>query len=151
VRLADAHHLLIRLFYPTAFKTDSFLFSQDARMTLIKAMGDFPRELLNAQTDYQKIPDYYYKFFLEPKNMLSNQGNIRIYNKVGLASGFVSDISYFTDKSNNIEFFVSAAMFARKEGIINGGNNQYVDFGFPVLRKIGTLLYQYEIALKCLE
>ena len=85
------------------------------------------------------------------KTVQPSLSNIRIYNKVGLASGFVSDISYFTDKSNNIEFFVSAAMFARKEGIINGGNNQYVDFGFPVLRKIGTLLYQYEIALKCLE
>jgi hypothetical protein len=104
-----------------------------------------------AWQDFSKTPDYYYKFFLDPKAHNTQAGKLRIYNKVGLASGYLSDVSYFEDQENGISFFLSAAILAKKDGIVGGGKNNYFDFGMPVLRKIGTLIYNYEMALKCLE
>jgi hypothetical protein len=153
VRLTDAHHLMIQLFYPEINQNPSVAFKFDSSKThLLKtAMGDFPRELLNAWQDFSQTPDYYYKFFLDPKTRNTQTGNLRIYNKVGLASGYLSDVSYFEDQENGIAFFISAAIFAKKDGIVGGGKNNYYDFGIPVLRKIGTLIYNYEMALKSIK
>ena len=153
VRLADAHHLLISLFYPGVIKdtTARFKFDSSYMDMLKQAMGNFPRELHLAQQDFSTTPDYYYKFFLDPKVMQTQNGKIRIYNKVGLASGYLSDVSYFEDKENDVSFFISAAIFSKKDGIVGAGQNNYFDFGLPVLRKIGSLIYNYELALKCIR
>ena len=150
VRLADAHELMIRMFFPEIIKDSAaqFRFDRTYKNLFIKALGDFPRELLNAQQDYSKIPDHYYKFFMDPASMNTKTGTFRIYNKVGLASGFLSDVSYFEDKENNISFFLSGVIFAKKDGIINGGSNNYYDLGMPVLRKIGSLIYKHELEEK---
>ena len=153
VRLADAHNLMTRLFYPEIISDPEalFRFDDNYRQMLKSALGDFPRELLLAKQDFSKIPDHYYKFFLDPKVMKTSDGNLRIYNKVGLASGFLSDVSYFEDKENDIRFFLSAAIFAKKDGTVGGGPNNYFDLGMPALRKIGSLIYHYELALKCMQ
>jgi hypothetical protein len=150
VRLADANDLMVRLFFPYIIKDSlaTFKFDDTYRNLLIKSLGDFPRELLYAQEDYSKIPDHYYKFFLDPKTMNTKTGRLRIYNKVGLASGFLSDVSYFEDKENDVSFFLSGVIFAKKDGIINGGSNNYFDLGMPVLRKIGALIYAHELSVK---
>jgi hypothetical protein len=146
VRLADANDLMIRLFFTELIKDSGALFKFDDvyRNFFIESLGGFPRELLNAAQDYSKTPDHYYKFFMDPSVMNTSTGNFRIYNKVGLAGGFVSDVSYFEDKENNISFFLSGAVFAKKDGIINGGKNNYNDLGIPLFRKIGSLIYRYE-------
>jgi len=147
VRLADAHDLMIRIFYPESNSDPAAAFRFDSiyRTTLISALGGFPRELLHAKKNYSSTPDYYYKFFADPESINTKKGTFRIYNKVGLAAGFISDVSYFEDKENNVSFFLSAAIFAKRDGIINGGSNNYYDLGIPLLRKIGKLIYRYEL------
>ena len=149
VSLSQAHQLLVSLFYP-GFAPAGFSLEIDTvyKNALLQAMGSFPRELLQSAEDFKNIPDHYYKFFLDPASMKTADGNLRIYNKVGLASGFLSDVSYFVDSANGVRFFLSAAILAKKDGVINNGNNNYFDLGMPVLRKIGALIYQYELEKK---
>ena len=111
-------------------------------------MGDKPRELLQAQADYTDTADNYYKFFWDSDFTKTIKNKLKIYNKVGLSGGFLSDVSYFEDQENDIYFFLSAAIYAKKDGITNNGVYNYYDFGIPVLRKIGTLIYRHELDLK---
>ena len=128
VSLEDIHKMLIRLIFPDAFHDNiSFKIDSSFRTELIKAMGDFPRELQNSEYKLEKIPDYYYKFFVDPIIMSTKNNNIRIYNKVGIASGFISDISYISDEKNNVQYFISASMLAKEDNIMDNGKNNYFD------------------------
>ena len=71
-----------------------------------------------------------------------------LFRSVGLAAGFLSDVSYFEDKAHGIRFFLSGAILAKRDNVINNGKYNYYDFGMPVLRKIGRLIYEYELKKK---
>ncbi len=148
VRLSDIHDMMIQLFYPNKMGKPDFVIDESYKSSFLKTMGDFPRELKNTSTDYSKTADHYYKFFLDPETMKTREGGIRLYNKVGLAYGFLSDVTYFEDSVNNIRFFLSACILSKKDGWIGGGAYDYYDFGIPVLRNIGRIIYQYELNKK---
>jgi hypothetical protein len=143
VSLLQAHTLLINLMHPNAdlYKND-FKIDSAYKKDFINAIGSFPRELEMSSYDIENLADYYYKFFIDPKVIQTKDNNIRVYNKVGLASGFVSDVSYFYDSTNKIEYFISAAILSKKD---NCNENNYNDFGIPILRKIGGLIYTDEL------
>jgi hypothetical protein len=74
--------------------------------------------------------------------------NIRIFNKVGDAYGHLIDVAYVADFKNNIEFFVSAAIYCNKDGILNDNQYDYDSVGFPFLKNIGRVLYDLELSRK---
>jgi len=143
VSLLQAHLLLINLMHPNSgiYKND-FNIDASYKKQFIKAIGSFPRELEMSSYDTANLADYYYKFFIDPKVIQTKDNSIRVYNKVGLASGFVSDVSYFYDSTNQIEYFISAAILSKKA---NSNENNYNDLGIPILRKIGGLIYTDEL------
>jgi len=51
--------------------------------------------------------------------------NIRIFNKVGQAYGFMTDCSYVVDTLNKVEFFLSCSMYLNADGILNDGIYEY--------------------------
>ena len=149
VSLIQAHQLLINLIHESSeLYQNNFKVDKEYKNELIKAMGAFPRELDNSSYDTANLSDHYYKFFVDPKIIQTKDNKIRIFNKVGLASGFVSDVSYFYDSTHQIEYFVSAAILSKKS---NSDLNNYNDFGIPVLRKIGGLIYTDELYNKTTE
>jgi hypothetical protein len=149
VSLLQAHKLLINLMHPSAkLYQNDFKIDDAYKNEFIKALGSFPRELENSSYDTANLADYYYKFFIDPKVIQTNENKIRVYNKVGLASGFVSDVSYFYDSTHQIEYFISAAILSKKA---NSNENNYNDLGIPVLRKIGGLIYTDELYNKTTE
>ncbi len=145
VRLADAHTLLIRLFFPSLTPVGVQQPSLDSnhKAMLIEALGAFPKELKNAPKDYSKTPNQYYKFFMDPDKMHTNSDDIRIYNKVGLSNGFISDVSFIVDSTNGLYYFLSASMLAKKDATIDFGKNEYYQFAIPVFRKIGGMIYDH--------
>jgi hypothetical protein len=145
VRLADAHTLLIRLFFPSLTPVGVQQPSLDSnhKAMLIEAMGAFPKELKNAPKDYSKTPNQYYKFFLDPDKMRTGSDDIRIYNKVGLSNGFISDVSFIVDSTNGLYYFISGSMLAKKDATVDFGKNEYYQFAIPVFRKIGGLIYDH--------
>jgi hypothetical protein len=149
VSLLQSHQLIINLMHPSAkLYINDFKIDVEYKNEFIKALGSFPRELENSSYDTANLADYYYKFFIDPKVIRTKDNSIRVYNKVGLASGFVSDVSYFYDSTNQIEYFISAAILSKKA---NSDINNYNDFGIPILRKIGGLIYTEELYKKANE
>lgn len=145
VSLNQAHELLIQLMKPDLVKSNTpLLLDSTGRKQLIAAMGAFPRELKNATINTNGIPDHYYKFFLHPASMNTKDGGLRIYNKVGIAYGFICDVSFVDDPANDVQYFISAAMLAKKDNVMDNGKYNYNDLGIAVLRKIGAMIYAYE-------
>ena len=76
------------------------------------------------------------------------QSNIRIFNKEGDAYGFLTDIAYVVDFENKVEFFLSANISCNSDGIFNDDNYDYENIGFPFLKNLGQVIYQYELQRK---
>lgn len=71
--------------------------------------------------------------------------HIRIFNKVGDAYGFLIDNAYVVDFKNGVEFMLSAVINVNTDEIYNDGKYEYETIGFPFLRDLGQLVYQYEL------
>jgi hypothetical protein len=127
-------------------KGRSLALDSSTRNELIDALGSYPRELQSVYYSNMKFPDSYYKFFLDPATMRTGEGQLRIYNKVGIAGGFISDVSFFHDQQTGLKFYLSGAIMAKKDGIPENGRYDYYDIGIPVFRKIGEILFQYLLA-----
>jgi hypothetical protein len=71
-------------------------------------------------------------------------GNIRIFNKIGDAYGFLNDIAYIADFENKIEFMLSCTILCNTDGIFNDDKYDYETIGFPFMKNLGQVIYNYE-------
>ena len=149
VSLTDAHDLLISIMDEKQYvRGKPMKMDASLKATLVKAMGDFPRELKSSSYQTSTIPDYYYKYFLDPSVMNTADNQLRIFNKVGISAGFISDVSYIIDYKTGIKYFISASIMPKKDQIMDNGKYNYFDIGIPFLRKIGGMVYQYFVEQK---
>jgi hypothetical protein len=88
-----------------------------------------------------------YLYYGAQKNVIRNP-NLKVYNIVGQSYGFLSDISYFQDIQNNVEFFLSAVIYANSSEVVGNGGYQYETVGFPFLRDLGNTIYNFELKNK---
>ena len=63
--------------------------------------------------------------------------NIRIYNKVGMAYGFLIDNAYIIDTDSGLEFFLSAVIYVNSNGVLNDDDYEYEELGLPFLSALG--------------
>jgi hypothetical protein len=138
------NHFFKEIFIPEKFNKN-FKIDSVYKVALFDALKDYPYSLTNSGYDLSNIQDWHYKFFIDSSVMNTTNMRLKIYNKVGMAGGFVSDFSHIVDESSGIEYFLSATMLAKKDDVINRGKNNYDDFGIPVFRKIGAIIYNYEL------
>jgi hypothetical protein len=112
-------------------------------MSMYPGESDFPR--------YPE-PDYYpayCKFLLYGNDKKAKMlPNVRIFNKVGDAYGFLLDIAYVADFENKVEFMVSAVIYCNKDGILNDDRYDYEETGYPFMKYLGEDIYQYELNRK---
>ena len=107
-------------------------------------MSQLPRETIHP--DYREYPDNYCKFFIygdDDKARIPD--NLRIFNKIGLAYGFCIDNAYVVDLDNNIEFMLTAVIYANENQTLNDGLYQYETIAFPFLARLGKMIYEYEL------
>jgi hypothetical protein len=69
--------------------------------------------------------------------------NLEIYNKSGTSYGNIVDNAYIRDEANNIEFLLTAVIYANPNGVINDGIYDYEGTGLPFLRELGLAVYNY--------
>ncbi|WP_165768366.1 serine hydrolase [Hymenobacter amundsenii] len=74
----------------------------------------------------------------------SAEPGLRIYNIVGMSHGYLADVAYFADATNQSEFMLSAVLYVNKNGIINDGTYEYDSVGLPFLAALGQQIRQYE-------
>ena len=72
----------------------------------------------------------------------------KITNIVGLSYGFMIDCARIYDKKNNIEFMLSAVIYANEDGVLNDGKYDYYNVGMPFLAELGRQFYNYELRRK---
>jgi len=149
ISLADLHNMIKRIIFPEAFaESERFNLTDEDYKFVYKYMSMFPRE--SEFPRYNKIEywDSYVKFFMFGDSKDSLSGDIRIFNKVGEAYGYLIDNAYIIDFKNNIEFLLSAVIYVNEDQIFNDDIYEYDKIGFPFLSKLGKVIYDHELKRK---
>jgi len=146
--LAAQHEFLQRLMLPEAFpKRKQFTLTQEDYSFLYQYMSQYPTETRypNYLQDSSYHPTYCkFIYYGSDKNEPLNK-NIRIFNKVGDAYGFLLDNAYVVDFENQIEFMVSAVILCNEDEIFNDDLYDYERIGFPFLKQLGQEIHGYEM------
>ena len=147
MNLEDQHELLKRIIFPKIYtKEKQFNLNDSDYRFLYKEMSILPR-----QSDYPSFPDYnkyydgYCKFFLFGDTKDKIPDNIKIFNKVGLAYGFVIDNAYIVDTKNNIEFLLTAVIYSNSNQTMNDDEYDYEKISIPFLASLGRIIYDLEL------
>lgn len=144
--LQEINDFLIGLLYPECLPENKQLkINANDYDTLLTSMSRYPRESIYPKYDAQKYEDSYKKYLMFATYHDSiKTDTMRIFNVVGQSYGWLSDVAYFVDYKNNIDFFLSAVIYVNKNKILNDGKYEYKEVGFPFLANLGQLIYSYD-------
>jgi hypothetical protein len=147
IALSDLHKLLTKIIFPeTQLPSEKLNLTLRDYQYLYKCMGMFPRESAYPKLDSVHYPDMYMKYFMgNDSGVYVMPDNIRIFNKVGQAYGFMTDCSYVVDTLNKVEFFLSCSMYLNADGILNDGIYEYDQTGYPFFRNLFNVVYDEEL------
>jgi len=145
--LQDLHDTVLALIFPDAVPPERrFNLREDDYRFLWRHMSEYPAESgLGAYADGSFYPDGYVKFLMYGGSEPEIPGNIRIFNKVGDAYGFLTDAAYIVDFDNNVEFLLAATIYTNENGVFNDDRYEYDEIGFPFLRDLGQAFYALEL------
>ena len=147
ISLEDLHTILISLIFPGKVPASQrFNITEEDRKFMLKYMSQLPAE--STYPPYADDTATYYpaycKFLLFGSQKETLPKNIRIFNKVGDAYGQLLDVAYIVDFDKKIEFFLSAEMYCNSDGILNDDKYDYDSIGFPFMKHLGQVIYEYE-------
>jgi hypothetical protein len=74
--------------------------------------------------------------------------NLKIYNKVGDAYGFLIDAAYIENKAEGVAFMLSVVLYCNADEILNDDKYDYNTVGFPFFQHLGQVVYNYELQRK---
>lgn len=145
--LEALHNILKVVIFPESAEPDKrFNLSDEDYTFLYKHMSMLPRESdYPDYSDYAHYPDGYVKFFMFGDTQEKIPSNIRIFNKVGLAYGFLIDNTYIVDFNNGVEFLLSAVIYVNEDQIYNDDKYEYDEIGLPFMSELGKAIYNYEL------
>jgi hypothetical protein len=146
--LHDQQKMLQAVLFPenVAPKNRFDLTEEDYRF-MYKYMSIFPRE-----SDFPHYDSTYYdgycKFWMYGDGKEKRPNNIRIFNKVGDAYGYMIDNALIVDFDKKVEFMLSAVILCNEDGIFNDGKYEYETIGMPFFGDLGRIIYDYECKRK---
>jgi hypothetical protein len=146
--LPNLHSIVQSIVFPESLvQAKRFKVTKDDYAFLQKFMSMLPGESAAPQYD-TSYTDAYVKFL-----MFGGDGNIddtaiRIFNKPGDAYGFLTDAAYIVDFKNGVEFMLSATIYCNSDGVFNDDRYDYETIGFPFLKNLGQVIYDYEMKRK---
>jgi hypothetical protein len=149
ISLEDLYHILRSIIFPKSVsKHQRFNLTEDDYRFLYQYMSQYPPETTYPFYDSSTTWDGISKFLYWGAEKGSLPKNIRIFNKIGGAYGFLSDISYFVDFDKKIEFMLSATIYCNSDGILNDDKYDYDSVGYPFMKNLGRVIYDYELKRK---
>jgi len=146
--LDEQHRMLISLFYPKIYPNSTFNLTQEQSDFVKHYMSMLPGESEFEAYNSEAYYDSFVKFFIYGDSKKSIPDHIKIYNKIGMAYGYLIDNAYIVDQLNEIEFFLSAVIHVNKNQIYNDGIYEYDEIGFPFLSDLGREIYNSELLNK---
>ncbi len=110
----------------------------------MRKMSLLPKQSINPKYDQKKYYDGYCKFFMYGDQREEIPDHIKIFNKVGLAYGFLIDNAYIIDLDNKVEFFLTAVVYGNSNKVINDNSYDYNNLTIPFFSNLGNIIYDYE-------
>ena len=146
--LEDMQQMLQSLLFPASVPArQRFRIREDDRRFLLQYLSQYPSETPYPFYDTTEFHDSYVKFFFRDSSRRMPEG-VRVWNKVGWAYGFLTDVSYVADFKNGVEYMLSATLYVNSDGVLNDGKYDYDSIGYPFLYQLGQAVYQYELNRK---
>jgi len=143
--LLDLQQMLQSVLFPSSVpKRQRFDLSAEDYRFLYQYLSQFPSETNYPKYDTAKYFDSYVKFFFKYGSH-KMPSDVRVFNKVGWAYGFLTDASYVADFKNKIEFMLSATLYVNSDGILNDDKYDYDTVGYPFLYQLGQTIYEHEL------
>lgn len=147
--LPDLHQMVKSILFPKSVKKEQrFNLTEDDYTFLRHYMSMLPAESKSPSYDTTEFHDNYAKLLFYGAEKTKPNAEIRIFNKPGWAYGFLTDACYLADFANNIEFMLSAVIYCNSDGVFNDDNYDYKTIGYPLLKNLGKVVYDYEINRK---
>jgi hypothetical protein len=145
ISLEDLQKMLQAVLFPQSLsRKQRFNMSKEDRVFLLQFLSQYPSETNFPFYDDTIYYDSYVKFFRNDSTR-KIPNHIRVFNKVGWAYGFLTDVSYIVDTLHHIDYFLSATLYVNSDGVVNDSKYDEATVGFPFLRELGHLIYNYEI------
>lgn len=148
--LGDQQEMLRAVMFPEAVPAKRrFNLTTDDYRFLYQYMSQLPRETTypNYGAD-TSLHDSSGKFFMFGDNKGKIPQNIRIFNKIGGAYGYLLDNAYIVDFDKGVEFMLSAVIYCNSDGIFNDDKYDYNTIGYPFLANLGRVVYDYDVKRK---
>ena len=144
--LPDVSDLLRRLLFPEAISPAQRLNLASSDYAFLRCyLQSTPHEsgysLYSAPRYFDSHKKYLY-FGRRPETKADS--TLHIYNIVGMSHGFLADVAYFADRTNQSEFLLSAVLYVNADGILNDGVYEYDSVGLPFLAQLGQQIRAYE-------
>jgi hypothetical protein len=123
------------------------------KLNLTETDYRFLHRYMSMQPTESSFPKYdtpaYYPAYGKFLLMGQHQGawpdsNIRIFNKIGNAYGFMTDVAYVIDKKTGVEFMLSCTLLCNADGVFNDNKYEYDSVGLPFMQALGKVIYDYE-------
>ncbi len=141
--LPSLHEIVQRIIYPETFPAEKrFNLTKSDYAFLKKYMSMSPRESDFPKYDEKEYFDSYVRFLYygSEKDAVMDK-DLKIYNKVGDAYGFLTDAAFFENEKEDVRFFLSATIHVNKDGIYNDGKYEYTEIGWPFMKQLGRVIF----------
>ncbi len=145
--LYDCHEIFKRLTFWNYMEGEKkFSMSTDDWQFMMKHLGMYPRESeFPKYTDRKVFYDSFKKYFMYGATAPTiDTDTLRVFNIVGRAYGFLSDVAYIVDYKNKVEFLLSATIYVSEKNIVGSGKYEYDLIGLPLFKDVSKLIYETE-------
>ena len=144
IALTDLQAILQSILFPFSVpKKQRFRISDEDRKFIFQYMSRYPSETIYPQYD-SSAWDSNGKFLLWGSEKRALPKHIHVFNKIGGAYGFLTDVAYVADFEKNIEFMLSAIIYCNSDGIFNDDRYDYEKVGLPFMKHLGEVIYDFE-------
>ncbi|RYY48977.1 MAG: hypothetical protein EOO06_08605 [Chitinophagaceae bacterium] len=144
--LGDFHDIVMSVVFPQAVPASQrFDITEEDRLFILKYMSGYPGESVYPSYDRQEFHDAYVKMILFGSEKGTPPPSVRIFNKTGTAYGQLTEAAYIVDYDKQIEFIVAATIDCNTDRIYNDDKYAYDSLGYPFLKNLGKLIYNYEV------
>ena len=148
VSLKDFQQILQSFLFPASVPAKQrFKLTKDDENFLLKYLSQYPSETNYPKYDTSVFYDSYVKFYFNDSTH-KMPPSVRVFNKVGWAYGFLTDVSYIIDAKSNIEFMLAATIYVNSDGILNDDKYDFDEIGHPFIYQLGQTFYNYELHRK---
>lgn len=149
VSLYDYQQILQSVMFPQSVPAKQrFNLTKEDYAFLYQYLSQYPAETNYPKYDSATYYDSYVKFFFGDSEHTTMPPHVRVFNKVGWAYGFLTDVSYVVDFEHNVEYMLTGTVYANSDGILNDDKYDFETVAHPFMYQVGQTIYQYELQRK---